>query len=280
MQRRVRDLIPDSVIITRNHVSCHNKMPRFFKPLTFNEKIYHIKMGSWLLDKSKYVDKYAVRDYVRQTLGEQYLPELYAVYQTAEEFDLSVLPTSFVLKLNNGSGSNLVVVDKSKVSEDDIKLLIQKWLNSNFYKNWREKQYKRVNQCVICEQYLEDSSGALRDYKIFCSNKKAIFTQVDTQRATDHIQTFYDTSWNKLDVTYASQAVDTVEKCPQRYDEMLQLAEKIAVSFPFVRVDFYEVEGRIYFGEITFTPNNGMIAFKPYEKEVEFGKLIDLTQYK
>lgn len=275
--RKSLEILPDNIVIRIQYYRKYKKIFKINSCKTFNEKINYIKLSNWLEDKADYVDKYRVRSFIESKIGSQYLPVLYAIYHNANEFDFEKLPSSFVLKLNNGSGCNLVVKDKSSLDEKEVKILLDKWLKSDFYKNTREKQYKNVKQLIICEEYLEDDSGELRDYKFFCFNGEVKFIQVDTGRSSTHIQTFYDKDWNKLDFTYVGGKTDIIESRPTKLEEMIELSEKLSKQFPFVRVDFYYTNNKIYFGELTFTPNNGMQLFSPVEKELEFGNWINLN---
>ncbi len=133
---------------------------------------------------------------------------------------------------------------------------------------------------LICEEYLEDDSGELRDYKFFCFKGKFEFVQVDSGRFSNHIQSFYDRNWNRLDFSYVCEKNNIIDKKPEKYKEMICLAEKLSSQFPFVRVDFYYVNKKIYFGELTFTPNNGMSSIKPIEWDRKIADLIDIEKYK
>lgn len=278
MYKIVKPMISDNMVIRIDYYRNFRKIINLKNCRTFNEKINYIKLSNWLEDKSHYVDKYKVREFIEKEIGEEYLPKLYEIYNTTDEFNLDKLPSSFVLKLNNGSGCNLVVKDKNKLDEAEVKNILSKWLRSNFYKITREKQYKNVEQLVIAEEYLEDNSGELRDYKFFCFKGEVKFIQVDTNRSQKHVQTFYDKEWNKLDFTYVSEKTTIIEEKPTQLDKMIEIAEKLSQNFPFVRVDLYNTGKRIYFGELTFTPNNGMKSFNPIEKELEFGSWIDLSE--
>lgn len=275
----LKNTINDNQIITINYIRNFKTIPNIKNPKTFAEKIHFIKCSDWLEDKSDFVDKYKVREFVKNNIGEEYLIKLLGVYETPEQIEFNKLPQSFVLKLNNGSGYNLIVKDKNKINELEVKSLLNEWLESDFYRVTREKQYKNVQQLLVIEEYLEDDSRELRDYKFFCFNGKFEFVQVDTGRFSNHIQNFYDEEWNKLDFTYICEKNNFIDKKPEKYNEMIDLAQKLSNKFPFVRVDFYYVNNRIYFGELTFTPNNGMKSIKPIEKDLEIAKLIDIRQY-
>ena len=256
------------------------EIPNKNNPKYLSEKIHCIKLSKWLEDKQRYVDKYKVREYISNVIGEKYLIKLLGVYNSFEEINFSKLPNSFVLKLNNGSGCNIIVKDKEKLDYKKLKKELDSWMKSDYYKLSREKQYKNIKQYILCEEYLSDDSGELRDYKFFCFNGKVEFVQVDNGRFSTHIQNFYDRKWNKLDITYMCDKNNIFDTKPDKYYEMLKLAEKLACKFPFVRVDLYYTNNKIYFGELTFTPNNGMGRIKPIEKDIEFASLIDLNQYK
>ena len=277
---KIKQYLNDNQIITLQYIRNFKTIPKTKNPKTFSEKIHFIKISDWLENKYDYVDKYKVREFIKNEIGEEYLIKLLGVYDNAEQIEFNKLPQSFVLKLNNGSGYNLIVKDKNNINESEVKHLLNEWLKSDFYKLNREKQYKNVKQVLISEEYLEDDSGELRDYKFFCFNGKFKFVQVDTGRFSDHIQSFYDKEWNKLDFTYVCKKNNIIEKKPEKYYEMISLAEKLATNFPFVRVDFYYVNNKIYFGELTFTPNNGMESIKPIEKDLEIANLIDIERYR
>lgn len=276
---KIKDKMTDKNYITIDYVKRFKKFPNIKAPKTLSEKIHAIKISNWLEDKGEYVDKYRVREYIENKIGNEYLIRLHGVYKNINEINFDNLPKSFVLKLNNGSGYNLIVKDKDKIDIEETKALLTSWLDSNFYKKTREKQYKNVNQLIICEEYLEDDSGELRDYKFFCFNGEAKFVQVDTGRFSSHIQNFYDKEWNKLDFTYVCEKNKIIDKKPKLYEEMISMAEKLSKEFPFVRVDFYYVNNKIYFGELTFTPNNGMQNISPKEKDLEIASWIDISKY-
>ena len=278
MYKIVKPMISDNMVIRIDYYRNFRKIINLKNCRTFNEKINYIKLSNWLEDKSHYVDKYKVREFIEKEIGGEYLPKLYGIYNTTEEFNLDKLPRAFVLKLNNGSGCNLVVKDKNKLDEAEVKKILSKWLKSNFYKITREKQYRNVEQLVIAEEYLEDNSGELRDYKFFCFKGEVKFIQVDTDRSQKHVQTFYDVEWRKLNFTYVGEKSTTIEEKPNQLHKMIEIAEKLSRNFPFVRVDLYNTGKQIYFGELTFTPNNGMQSFNPIEKELEFGSWIDLGE--
>lgn len=279
LYKKVLSKLSDNKVITIQYIKKFKQLPKRRGAKTFSEKMYCIKTSSWLLDKHEFVDKYRVREIIKNKIGEKYLIKLLGVYYKVEDIEFDKLPQSFVLKLNNGSGYNLIIKDKSKIDQQEINILLNSWLKSDFYKLTREKQYKNVKQLLICEEYLEDKSGELKDYKFFCFGGKFKFVQVDTGRFSKHIQNFYDLNWNKLDFTYICDKNDFIDEKPKLYEKMIELSEVLSSGFPFVRVDFYYVNDKIYFGELTFTPNNGHEYIKPIEKDIQIASWISLDEY-
>lgn len=225
------------------------------------------------------VDKYAVRDYVRQKIGSQYLNTMYGVYERVEDLDFTTLPTSFVLKGTHGADMILICEDKSHFDIPEAKKTMQKWLQTNFYKLWGEHAYKDVPPRIICEQYLANTGeSAVVDYKYHCFHGEPKHIQIDRDRFTNHTLNFYDLEWNRLPFgLWYPQAEEDLPK-PKNLEVMTQLARTLAQGFKFVRVDFYNVNGQIYFGEMTFYPCNGFGVFDPIKKDFEFGSWIRLDK--
>lgn len=275
----IKSKLNDNDNITVSYIRKFKKFPNKKNPRTFAEKIHCIKISNWLEDKQCYVDKYRVRDYIKNTIGDKYLIRLIGIWDNTEDICFEKLPNSFVLKLNNGSGYNMIVKDKLKLNFKKTKDILNEWLSSDFYQLNREKQYKGIKQYILCEEYINDDSGELRDYKFFCFDGKVKFIQVDNNRFSNHIQNFYDINWNKLDFTYVCEKSNLLDKKPNKLEEMIFICEKLSSKFPFVRVDLYYAENKIYFGELTFTPNNGMESIYPLEKDLEIASWIDLNKY-
>ena len=226
------------------------------------------------------VDKYAVREYIKSVIGEQYLVKLYGVYDKFEEIDFDKLPDQFVLKATHGSGYNIICKDKSKLDLRDTKKKINKWLKEDYYKIKGEMQYKNVPHRIICEEYLEDNSGKLLDYKMYCFNGEPKIIRVDFGRFTkNHTTNFYDKNWKLMDLKVVHENNKIGIKKPEKCEEMLELTEKLAQDFPHIRVDFYIVNNKIYFGELTLTTGAGCDPFTPLEKDLEIASWIDLSKY-
>ena len=279
MYKLVRENINDNLIITIQYLKIFKKLPNTKNPKSFSEKIHIIKKSNWLEDKSVYVDKYLVRNYIENKIGKEYLIKLYGVYKNVEEIDFNKLPNKFVLKLNNGSGCNLIVKDKKNLMINETKQILNEWLKSNFYMVNREKQYKNVEQLIICEEYLQDLSGELMDYKFFCLGGKVRVIQVDIGRFSNIKRDFYDIYWNKLNLKKGVENSDIILEKPEKLEEMIKLSEKLSKDVELLRVDFYYVNNKIYFGELTFTPANGMTPFEPKEKDFELASYINVKKY-
>ena len=253
------------------------------EPVFFNEKIQWLKLYNRKPEYTIMVDKYKVRQYVAQQIGEKYLIPLLGVWDTPEEIDFKDLPNQFVLKCNHNSGNGMCICkDKTKLDIAKVKRKLRRSLKSNFYLTWREWPYKDVPRKIIAEKFMSDGSGSdLRDYKFYCFNGIPKYCQVISNRTTAETIDFFDMEWKLQGFTGLAlpplphSAVPI--KRPSCYEEMQLLARKLAKSIPFVRIDFYEIEGRVYFGEITFFPASGFGEFTPREWNKKMGDMIDLS---
>lgn len=246
-------------------------------PTTFNDKLNWIK----LYDRNPFYttlsDKYLVRDYIAQTAGPQYLNKLIAVYNTPQEIDWTSLPDRFVLKVNHGCKFNIICRDKAKL---DIPLAIRKlerWLPDNGYYHAREWPYKDIQPCILCEEYLDgDPQWGLLDYKFFCFNGEPAYIAVDYDRFTYHTQFFYNPDWERQPFVQGFPTPDTDAPRPQELDIMLHIARKLSTDIPFCRVDLYNFDHRVLFGEITFFPHGGFQKIEPLEYDYKLGEMIQL----
>ncbi|WP_281542522.1 ATP-grasp fold amidoligase family protein [Maribacter aestuarii] len=227
---------------------------------------------------TKLVDKFAVREYVTTKIGGQYLNTLYGVYENVEAIDFENLPASFVLKGTHGADMILICRDKSQFDIANAKQTMNKWLKTNFYERWGEHAYKNVPPRIICEQYLEnENESAVVDYKFHCFHGEPKHIQIDRDRFINHTLNFYDHDWNRLPFgLWYPQSDEDLPK-PKNLEVMVELARTLSNEFKFVRVDFYNVDGKIYFGEMTFYPCNGFGVFYPEEKDFEFGSWVELN---
>lgn len=248
-----------------------------------NPKLYTEKL-QWINKNCKdpiftqCTDKYLVRKYILETLGESegnsILNTLYGVYYNLEDIDLNSLPISCVLKANHGSGWNLIIKDKRKIDWVKSKKTMKKWLKSNYYYNGRQYQYKNIKPAIICEEYLENDDGTeILDYKFMCFNGEPTMLWMDYDRYTRHIRNHYDLEGNPL--YYVSDVPADYNRTfikPENYDKMVEIARKLAKPFPHVRIDLYNLNGRIIFGEMTFTSWGGYVSFETPELDKIWGE--------
>lgn len=250
-------------------------------PVDLNEKINWLKFNSDTTKWSELADKYAVRKFIEEKGYKQYLVPLLGVWENANEIDFSTLPDSFVLKTNNGAGTVMVVEDKALISQRRVKAQLNKWLRMSFGLKQAEPHYLRIKPLIIAESLLKDKSGissSLVDYKIWCFDGKAFGTKVyyNRHRFEADIE-WYDRDWNyrpeKLVFTKDKRDGGGKINKPKNYEQMISFAEDLSKGFPQVRVDLYNIDGQIYFGEMTFTASGGYM--NSYKKEVllEMGKL-------
>lgn len=249
-------------------------------PKTFNEKLQWLKLYNRKPEYTIMVDKYKVRDYIAQMLGEEYLIPLLGVWDDPDEIDFDALPDQFVLKCNHNSGLGMCICkDKSKLNIPKVRAELRKGLKENYYIKFREWPYKDVPRKIIAEKYMTNGNGEdLNDYKLMCFNGKVKTTFVCSDRfSKDGLKvTFYDTDWRRMPFERHYPASKAEIDKPQTYEKMVTLAEKLAFGIPFVRVDFYEINGNIYFGELTFFPGSGYEEFTPEEWDKTLGDWIKL----
>ena len=236
--------------------------PDLINPVKFSEKIQWLKLHNRNSLYTTLVDKYKVKEYVSDRLGEQYIIPVIAVWDSPQDIKWEVLPKQFVIKTNHDGGGNGIVICKDKVLCSINKVLkeINHSFRRNSYLHGREWPYKNVQKNVFAEQFIVDAKGELRDYKFFCFNGRVRCFKIDYNRHIKHQANYYDPDCNLLmyGETICPFNPDAEIHIPDNIREMILLAEKLSEGFPFVRVDLYNVDGRIYFGEFTFFPAGGM----------------------
>ena len=251
-------------------------------PQTFNEKLQWLKLYDRNPEYVKMVDKYEVRKYIAEKIGEEYLIPLLGVWDSFDEIDFEKLPNQFVLKCTHDSGGLVICKDKSRLDIAKTKKKINKCLKRNFYYITREWPYRNVKPRIIAEQYMVPESGAdIADYKVHNFNGKSGLVLVCDGRFSPEglTEDFYDISWNHMNIKRPD--IPNKQKQHQRpatLEKMIELSEILAKDIPFVRTDFYEIDGKIYFGEITFFPASGMKAFVPEKWDYKFGGMILLDE--
>jgi FkbM family methyltransferase len=257
--------------------------PNIDDPKTFNEKIQWLKLYYHDPLMTKCADKYAVRKYIKEKIGEEYLVPLLGVYNNVNEIDFNKLPKKFVLKVNNASGKNIICKNKNKLKIEEIKFQLNEWLKpeNNFYFYSYEWIYKDIKPKIICEKLLESPDKDLKDYKFMCFNGKVKTIRICSEREKKLKINFFDRNWNKLNFTKDGHPNNhkNIQK-PKKIKKMIEISEILAKDFPLVRVDLYEINNKIYFGELTFTPGNGMNVYNPKEWDIKLGRLLKLDKTK
>lgn len=247
------------------------------KPVTFTDKLNWLKLHDVHPEYTQLVDKLAVREYIKEKLGEDKCFPVLGVWKSYEDIDFSSLPNQFVLKCTHDSGSVKIIRDKTKINHEELKRFYKEKLNRNPYYTGREYPYKNVKPMIIAEKYMVPSGASdIEDYKFFCFNGKPEIMFVATDRSVDCKFDFYDMDFNHLDIeNIHPQSGKCIEK-PETFEEMKQIAAKLSEGIKVVRIDLYEIQGKIYFGEFTFFHGGGFWPFKPEEWERKLGDLITI----
>ncbi len=254
-------------------------------PVNLDDKINYMSFNTDTTLWSELADKFKVRDYVKKCGFSEILNEIYGVYNSPEEIDISKLPDAFVLKTNHASATNVFVTDKNKVDFKEIKKKFNKWLKMDYGLKTATPHYSKIKPCIIAEKYLVENgnqSKSLTDYKIYCFSGKPLYIFVFSDRVTnshEYKRMIYDTDWNAhLQYINEGSLISEVIPKPKSLDTMLKAASELSKPFPFVRVDLYEIDGKPIFSEMTFTPGHNSAASPEFLKIM--GDLIDLSSFK
>lgn len=248
-------------------------------PKTFNEKLQWLKINDRKEIYTKMVDKYEAKNYVADVIGKEYIIPTIGIYNKLSDIDLSKLPDKFVMKCTHDSGGLIICKDKKQLNFNKEKKKIAKRLKRNFYYSGREWPYKNVKPRIIVEKYMEESDKKeLKDYKLFCFNGIPQIVLVCSERYTSKnmCETWFDMNWNLIDVVESGHRIDTTISQPKKFKEMIALSKKLSKGIPFIRVDWYEIKGKLYFGELTFYPASGFEKFEPEEWNYKMGEMLEL----
>ena len=276
--------LPDKPYLQLFYFATTGKFINFKNPKGFNEKLQWLKVNDKHSEYTKLVDKLAVREHIKEILGEEYLFPLLGQWESFDDIDFNALPEKFVLKCNHDSGSTKVIKNKSALTKadfDEMRAFFNRRLKRDFFYAGREYPYKNLKPYIIAEQFMVDDSApdkSIEDYKFFCFNGEPKIMFVATDRNIDVKFDFFDMDFNHLDIeNIHPQSGKTIEK-PALFEEMKAMAEKLAEGMKFVRIDLYEIEGKIYFGEFTFFHGGGFWLFNPPEWEKKLGDMITLPE--
>ncbi|MFX4263244.1 ATP-grasp fold amidoligase family protein [Pelotomaculum propionicicum] len=246
------------------------------KPLTFNEKLQWLKLYDRNPEYCTYVDKFEVRSYIKNTIGEKYLIPLIDVYDKTIDIPWDTLPDRFVLKCTHGSGCNIICYDKSRLNIEESTVNLNRWMKMSWYWFGREWPYKNLKSRIVCETFISDTDKTPDDYKVLCFNGKAKLIEVHIDRYGNHTQDFYDSEWNKTTISQGSPTSKFVCDKPPQLKKMIQLSEQLASNMRHVRIDWFVVQDKLYFGEITFYDSSGFDLFGNEEDDYLLGSWIDL----
>ncbi len=276
------DGLGDKIYLKLKYRAKTKKKLKLNEPKTFNEKLQWLKLYDRNPGYSVMVDKYRVREYIADKIGEQYLIPLIGVWDSSDDIDFGSLPDQFVMKCNHNSGLGMCIcTDKSGLDFDKVRNEMAQGLKQNYYLTGREWPYKDVPRKIVAEQFLKSDNGGLTDYKIHCFNGAPKFILVCCDRFAESglTEDFYTAEWEHMQIKRPDipNATAPINK-PEKLDEMIKLAEKLSENIPFIRIDFYCENGKVYFSELTFYPASGFEGFDPTEWDNMFGEWLTLPE--
>jgi len=279
IKKIIKRIIPDKIFIKIIFKKRMGYKLDLKNPKSYNEKLQWLKLYDRNPEYSKLVDKYEVRKYIELVIGEEYLIPLIGVYNSYNEIDFDKLPKEFVIKATHTSGDVIIIKDKDEINHEKLKKTIEKWLKTNYFYINREWPYKNVKPRIIIEKYMVDESNIeLKDYKFFCfnGNPKYLFIASGRNNKKELTFDYYDIKLNKLDLSQKYPNSDKVISKINNYEKMIEISKQLSEKIPHVRVDLYNINGKIYFGELTFFHFSGMEPFKPKYWDEKFGEQIKL----
>lgn len=274
---KIGRIFSDRFVITCQYRTRVGKRVNLKSPKTFNEKLQWLKLHNRKPIYTTMVDKYEVKRFVAEQIGEAYIIPTLGVWERFEDIDFSKLPDQFVLKCTHDSGGLVICKNKAELDIGAAEKKIKQCLKRNYFYYSREWPYKGVKPRIIAEQYMVDDSGyELKDYKVLCFSGEPELIQIHRGRFGDHTQDFYDINWDKLDITQGLPLSDVTLEKPVFLEEMLSLSRALSAGIPHLRVDWYYVDSQLYFGELTFFDASGFDLFEPDEVNEKLGNLIHI----
>lgn len=273
-------LLSDKVYLQLLYRRTFNKKLDLNNPKGYNEKLFWLKLYNRRPEYTMMVDKYAVKEFVSDKIGDEYIIPTLGVWEKPEDIKWDALPRQFVLKCTHDSGGLVICRDKDKLDKQSAISILNKCLKRNYYWEGREWPYKNVPHRIIAEKYMEDASvGELPDYKFFCFDGEVKAMFIGTERGTGDVKfDYYDADFNHLDLVQLHPMSGKILPKPDSFEKMKELASVLSKGIPHVRVDFYTINGAIYFGEMTFFHHGGVIPFHPEEWDYKFGSWIKLPK--
>ncbi|MFP7277869.1 ATP-grasp fold amidoligase family protein [Exiguobacterium indicum] len=271
--------IPDESMIKAQYKIKMGRNLNLKNPTRFSEKLQWYKLNYRNDLMTTCADKHGVREFIKQKGLNDILVKSYGVFKNPNEINFKKLPEKFIIKTTNGSGTNFICKDKRTFNNEKVVEILNEWSGRNIFASGREWSYKNIVPQIIVEELLEDNSNefdGINDYKIMCFNGKAEFIVLDVDRNIGHKRNIYTKKWEKIDVSTDYPNIDREVKIPSKLAEMITIAETLSKDFPFVRVDLYLVNEKIYFGEMTFYPWTGYIQFHPDAFDFKIGEKFKL----
>ena len=278
---RMLKFVPDKAMIKLQYRIKLKRKLNLKDPKRYTEKIQWYKLYYRNPVMMECVDKYGVRKYIEKKGLGNILNQLYQVVDRPEEINFDQLPDKFVIKTTNGSGTNILVKDKKTLNIAETKKKLNDFLNMAEASAGREWAYGGSSKKIIVEELLEDNSNkdkGISDYKFLCFNGKPVYVVYDKDRFSDHKRNFYDVNWNYVTADSDCPCFEDSVKKPENYEKMVEIASVLSRDFPAVRVDLYNIEGKIYFGELTFYPWSGYVQYTPDSFDFELGKYFVLPE--
>lgn len=270
----------DEEYIKKKYIACFGKTISLENPQTFNEKLQYLKLYDRRPEYTVMVDKYLAREYISEKIGAEYLVPLIGVWDNPEKIDFDALPERFVLKCNHNSGLGMCICkDKKQLNIPKVKKELRKGLKQDYYFTGREWPYKDVPRKIIAEQFLQNDEGGLTDYKVHCFNGEAKLILVCRDRFTDTglTEDFFSEKWEHLNIRRPDHPNSKHQiPEPEELSQMIHLSEILSKEIPFLRVDFYIIDHKIYFSELTFFPSSGFAKFEPEEWDSTLGLWLTL----
>lgn len=279
---RVFCWLPDKTYLTILYRLCMGRSIDWNNPQTYTEKIQWLKINDRKPFYSKLVDKYEVKRIVSEIIGDAHIIPTFGVYDNAEDIDFEQLPNQFVLKCTHDSGGIIVCKNKSLLNKKEVIKKLNNSLKRNYFHRYKEWPYKDVTPRIIAEQYInnDEDNDDLKDYKFFCFNgsPKVLFIASDRNKIGEETKfDFFDTDFKFLPFTNGHPNSKQVIEKPKNFDKMLEISAKLSVNFPHIRVDLYNLNGQIYFGELTFYHWSGIVPFNPEIWDYKLGEMLDLN---
>ena len=282
-------LVPEKTYIKRRYKKKFGERLNLKDPTTLNEKILWLKLNDRTPLHTQCADKFAVRDYIKKKIGDKYLvPLYYDTYEATNIIPENLPEPPYIIKTNHDSGGGIFVYNESLINWKEVQKSLKKRLKQNYYPALKEWQYKNIKPRIIVEKLLLTSANKIPfDYKLHCFNGKVLTIQVDMERGTDnHFRNWYNTDWKREPFKWSSVKENGKKTDPSDYDvekpstlnEMIRLSEILAEPFRYVRVDWYDVDGKLFFGEITFHHDGGNKPIEPKEWDYKLGEKLVLKK--